>query len=93
MLVRVCVCACVCLRARVVLSRGVCPPAALATTRRHARIGHPSPPPPAGEDLCKIQAGTWVAWKTPADNAAAGGPLFVADTFYNFLLPQRPNTV
>eukprot|EP00198_Chlamydomonas_reinhardtii_P003816 XP_001693152.1 predicted protein [Chlamydomonas reinhardtii] len=46
-----------------------------------------------GEDLKKIQQGTWVGWKQPGDNAAAGGPLFVEDAFYNFLLPQRPNTV
>ncbi|KAI8467628.1 MAG: peptidase family C78-domain-containing protein [Monoraphidium minutum] len=46
-----------------------------------------------GEDLKKIQAGTWVAWKVPGDSAAAGGPLYVDDTFYNFLLPQRPSTV
>ncbi|PNH04300.1 putative Ufm1-specific protease [Tetrabaena socialis] len=46
-----------------------------------------------GEDLKKVQQGTWVGWKRPGDSAAAGGPLFVADAFYNFLLPQRPNTV
>ncbi|GBF93356.1 ufm1-specific protease-like [Raphidocelis subcapitata] len=46
-----------------------------------------------GEDLRKIQQGTWVAWKQPGDSAAAGGPLYVDDTFYNFLLPQRPSTV
>ncbi|KAG2433569.1 hypothetical protein HYH02_012686 [Chlamydomonas schloesseri] len=46
-----------------------------------------------GEDLKKIQHGTWVGWKQPGDSAAAGGPLFVEDAFYNFLLPQRPNTV
>ncbi|KAG2442271.1 hypothetical protein HXX76_002358 [Chlamydomonas incerta] len=46
-----------------------------------------------GEDLKKIQQGTWVGWKQPGDSAAAGGPLFVEDAFYNFLLPQRPNTV
>lgn len=46
-----------------------------------------------GEDLKKIQQGTWVAWKVPGDSAAAGGPLYVDDTFYNFLLPQRPSTV
>jgi hypothetical protein len=51
------------------------------------------PCPAAGEDLKKVQAGTWVAWKRPGDNAAAGGPLFVQDAFYNFLCPQRPNTV
>ncbi|GFH11931.1 predicted protein [Haematococcus lacustris] len=46
-----------------------------------------------GEDLRKIQAGSWVAWKRPGDSAAAGGPLFVADAFYNFLCPQRPTAV
>ncbi|GLC50821.1 hypothetical protein PLESTB_000435800 [Pleodorina starrii] len=46
-----------------------------------------------GEDLKRIQQGTWIGWKRPGDNAAAGGPLFVEDAFYNFLLPQRPNTV
>ncbi|GLI69235.1 hypothetical protein VaNZ11_013810 [Volvox africanus] len=46
-----------------------------------------------GEDLRKVQQGTWVGWKRPGDNAAAGGSLFVEDAFYNFLLPQRPNTV
>jgi hypothetical protein len=46
-----------------------------------------------GEDLKKVQAGGWVAWKRLGDGAAAGGPLFVEDTFYNFLLPQRPATV
>lgn len=46
-----------------------------------------------GEDLKKIQSGSWVAWKQLGDNAAAGGPLFVKDAFYNFLCPQRPSTV
>lgn len=46
-----------------------------------------------GEDLKKIQSGTWVGWKRPGDSAAAGGPLFVDDAFYNFLLPQRPDAV
>ena len=43
-----------------------------------------------GEDLGKIHAGQWVAWKKPGDRAAAGGDLFVRDAFYNFLCPQRP---
>ena len=47
----------------------------------------------AGEDLKKIHQGGWVAWKKPEDSAAAGGPLFVKDAFYNFMCPQRPNTV
>lgn len=50
-------------------------------------------PTSAGEDLKKITQGGWVAWKTLGDTAAAGGPLFVKDAFYNFLCPQRPSTV
>lgn len=46
-----------------------------------------------GEDIDKICAGTWVGWKRLGDNAAAGGDLFVKTAFYNFLCPQRPNTV
>lgn len=47
----------------------------------------------AGEDIRSIHQGSWVAWKQLGDNAAAGGPLFVKDAFYNFLCPQRPRTV
>lgn len=47
----------------------------------------------AGEDLKKVVSGSWVAWKQLGDNAAAGGPLFVKDAFYNFMCPQRPKTV
>jgi hypothetical protein len=47
----------------------------------------------SGEDLKKIVSGSWVAWKQLGDNAAAGGPLFVKDAFYNFMCPQRPKTV
>ncbi|DBB11189.1 TPA: hypothetical protein ACH3X3_006641 [Trebouxia sp. C0006] len=43
------------------------------------------------EDLSKIQHGQWVAWKSPLGKAAAGGPLFVQNAFYNLLCPQRPN--
>lgn len=46
-----------------------------------------------GEDLKKVVSGQWVAWKQLGDNAAAGGPLFVKDAFYNFMCPQRPQTV
>ena len=46
-----------------------------------------------GESLGAIHKGTWVAWKRPGDSAAAGGPLFVNDSFYNFLCPQRPKEV
>lgn len=47
----------------------------------------------AGEDLKEVVSGQWVAWKQLGDNAAAGGPLFVKDAFYNFMCPQRPQTV
>ena len=47
----------------------------------------------AGEELKKIQSGGWVGWKQLGDSAAAGGPLFVQDAFYNFLCPQRPRDV
>uniref|UniRef100_A0A1D2AB68 Ufm1-specific protease n=1 Tax=Auxenochlorella protothecoides TaxID=3075 RepID=A0A1D2AB68_AUXPR len=43
-----------------------------------------------GEDLKKIHAGQWVAWKQYGDKAAAGGKLLHADAFYNILCPQRP---
>jgi hypothetical protein len=33
--------------------------------------------------------GGWVAWRSLGDRAAAGGPLFVEDAFYNLLCPQR----
>eukprot|EP00798_Chlamydomonas_sp_ICE-L_P000604 gene604-2030_t len=46
-----------------------------------------------GEDLKKIHQGTWVAWKQAGEQAAAGGPLFVNDAFYNFLCPIRPKEV
>ncbi|MEW5302044.1 MAG: hypothetical protein WDW36_004856 [Sanguina aurantia] len=46
-----------------------------------------------GEDLRKVQQGSWVAWKRMGDTAAAGGPLFLPDAFYNFLCPQRPTEV
>jgi hypothetical protein len=45
------------------------------------------------DELKKVTAGGWVAWKRPGDSAAAGGPLFVADAHYNFLAPQRPSEV
>ena len=46
-----------------------------------------------GEDLRRIQSGTWVWWKKPGDKAAAGGELFVQDAFYNLLCPQRPQEI
>lgn len=70
-------------------------------TLRSVPLRHPSPPTAlsvlaflrVGEDLKKIVSGSWVAWKQLGDNAAAGGPLFVKDAFYNFMCPQRPKTV
>ena len=47
----------------------------------------------AGEDLRKIQGGAWIGWKKLGEQAAAGGPLFVQDAFYNFLCPQRPAAI
>jgi hypothetical protein len=47
-----------------------------------------------GDDLeKKIVGGGWVGWKKLGDKAAAGGELFVADAFYNFLCPMRPREV
>lgn len=45
------------------------------------------------ENLAKIQSGQWVSWKVPDSKAAAGGPLFVHNAFYNLLCPQCPDTV
>lgn len=45
------------------------------------------------EDLSRIHSGQWVAWKLPDGKAAAGGPLFVQNAFYNLLCPQRPDVV
>lgn len=42
------------------------------------------------DDLKKVHSGGWVAWRKLGDSAAAGGPLFAPDAFYNFLCPQRP---
>ena len=58
----------------------------------HTSICMP-PPSCSGETLGRIHKGTWVGWKRPGDSAAAGGPLFVRDAFYNFLCPQRPQEV
>lgn len=45
------------------------------------------------DDLARVQAGQWVAWKRAGERAAAGGELFVAGAFYNLLCPQRACTV
>ncbi len=45
------------------------------------------------ETLGRIHKGTWVGWKRLGDTAAAGGPLFQEQAFYNFLCPQRPKEV
>ena len=41
------------------------------------------------DDAAPVVAGGWVAWRSLGDRAAAGGPLFVEDAFYNLLCPQR----
>ena len=45
------------------------------------------------DDIQSILKGSWVAWKKPTDKAAAGGPLFVQNTHYNFMCSKRPTTV
>ena len=50
-------------------------------------------PPTRPPSLSLPSAGQWVAWKQLGDKAAAGGDLFVADSFYNLLCPQRPSTL
>ncbi|GMH35923.1 hypothetical protein BSKO_03791 [Bryopsis sp. KO-2023] len=45
------------------------------------------------DDIDKICRGGWIAWKKPTDKAAAGGPLFAPNTFYNFMCPKRPHTI
>eukprot|EP00887_Chlorella_sp_A99_P003427 scaffold7.g3427.t1 len=45
-----------------------------------------------GEDLKKIRAGGWVAWRRLGDKSAGGSELFRADAFYNFMCPTPPNT-
>uniref|UniRef100_A0A803KQF1 Probable Ufm1-specific protease n=1 Tax=Chenopodium quinoa TaxID=63459 RepID=A0A803KQF1_CHEQI len=44
-----------------------------------------------GEDLKKIVNGGWCGWKKAIDSK--GKSFFLADKFYNLLLPQRPNMV
>lgn len=44
-----------------------------------------------GEDLKKIVNGGWCGWKKAVDSK--GKSFFLADKFYNLLLPQRPNMV
>ncbi|KAH7404682.1 hypothetical protein KP509_15G037900 [Ceratopteris richardii] len=44
-----------------------------------------------GEDLRTIWAGGWCGWKKPVNSK--GEEFFLRDKFYNFLLPQRPNTI
>lgn len=47
-----------------------------------------------GEDeISKVQSGQWISWRAPDSKAAAGGPLFVQNAFYNLLCPQCPHTV
>ncbi|KAL9228409.1 hypothetical protein vseg_003995 [Gypsophila vaccaria] len=44
-----------------------------------------------GEDIKKIVNCGWCGWKKAVDNK--GKSFFLADKFYNLLLPQRPNMV
>ncbi|KAH9620005.1 hypothetical protein KSS87_003504 [Heliosperma pusillum] len=44
-----------------------------------------------GEDIKKIVNGGWCGWKKAVDSK--GKAFFLADKFYNLLLPQRPNMV
>lgn len=47
-----------------------------------------------GEDEVEsIVKGKWVCWKQLGQQAAAGGPLFRKDSFYNLLCPLRPRVV
>ena len=45
------------------------------------------------ENIDKIKNGTWIGWKKLGDTAAAGGPLFAPNAFYNLLCPQRPRGI
>ncbi|KAG0504363.1 hypothetical protein KC19_11G077200 [Ceratodon purpureus] len=44
-----------------------------------------------GEDLKSIWSGGWCGWKRAV--GANGKEFFLANRFYNLLMPQRPNTV
>lgn len=44
-----------------------------------------------GEDLKSIRSGGWCGWKRAV--GANGKEFFLANRFYNLLMPQRPNTV
>jgi hypothetical protein len=44
-----------------------------------------------GEDLKSIRNGGWCGWKRAV--GANGKEFFLANRFYNLLMPQRPNTV
>lgn len=45
------------------------------------------------DEIDPILKGGWIKWRTPNDKAAAGGPLFVKNTHYNFMCPKRPSIV
>lgn len=55
--------------------------------------GASDPAAAAAAAAAAVVKGGWVAWKRPGDSAAAGGPLFLDDAFYNLLCPQRPERV
>jgi hypothetical protein len=44
-----------------------------------------------GEDLKSIRSGGWCGWKRAV--GANGKEFFLANRFYNLLMPLRPNTV
>jgi Ufm1-specific protease 2 len=47
-----------------------------------------------GEDVAEpILKGKWVGWKQLGQQAAAGGPLFRKEAFYNLLCPLRPRAL
>ena len=45
------------------------------------------------DEVGPVVKGKWVAWKQMGQKAAAGGPLFKKDAFYNLLCPSRPREV
>lgn len=45
------------------------------------------------DEMGPVLGGKWVAWKQLGQKAAAGGPLFRKDAFYNLLCPFRPREI
>lgn len=42
------------------------------------------------DEIGPVLVGKWAAWKQLGQKAAAGGPLFKTNAFYNLLCPFRP---